>query len=521
MSPPICLLERACQGDAIERVTLTGERLEESWTPDASMGVSDRPRAAARWVSQIVTNHAERALALVCLDASGSFVSWTRPTTRDAKIIETVIRQSDGESLVGVGADLASFEDASMGEGLVGPDLASPGGGVFQVVLDDEPDGDMMSRAAVLAVRDPAAGLFLDELDALGVRVHAVDSIWHLIAAAWDPSTPLREHADEGELIVASDAPLSAVCVLDAEGKLVWSWTRGGRLVAAGQIRVPARDGSVHLREGSLARLNADWLAWSSQLGEAPRRVVFIASRGAGDDSELLSAQMIRDGLAKALPLATVDLALVEDALGETCRRVAGYRGEAISPPTDPSRSLVALANRPSRAHRGMHRWLAISLLALGVLAAAVAGTLLDQASEYRAGAMAFREELARVYQSSNTSEPASGMSAVTKLQEMVADAEQKRDEDDNITAPRPVLEELDTVLFVLSLYYDQGLELEHLDLGGGILTNRVVVSVAETSVYEELISSLNSMDSAIDWGQPSVRNRRNRIEVTLTGSWR
>ncbi len=516
MSPPICLIERASQGDAIERVTLTGERLEESWTPEASMGVSERPRAAARWVSQIVTNHADRALALVCLDASGSFASWTRPTTRDPRVVETVIRQSEGESLVGVGAEMGSFEESSRGEGLVGPDLTTPGGGVFQVLLEDEPEG-MMARAAVLAVRDPAASLFLDELDALGVRVQAVDSIWHLIASAWDPATPLREHADDGEMIVASDAPLSVVCVLDDGGMLVWSWTRGGRLVAAGQIRVPARDGEVHLREGSLARLNSDWLAWSGQLGTAPRRVVFIAPRGADDD---ISAQTIRDGLSRALPQATVDLALVEDPLGETCRRVAGYRGEAISPPSDPSRSLVSLANRPSRVHRGMHRWLAVGLLVLAVLAAVGASALFEQASAYRASAKTVRDEQMRVYQSTSPPEPASGQTAVFKLEEMVLAAETALKDGGEIPPPRPILEELDTLLFVLSLYYNQGLELEFLEFGG-FLSNRVVVSVEETSVYEELIRSLNNMDSAIDWAAPNQRTVRNRIEVTLTGGWR
>ena len=56
---------------------------------------------------------------------------------------------------------------------------------------------------AVLAAPDAPARLFLDQIDALGVRVERVITFWHALAEAWDPGA--KGSAAQGPDIITAE----------------------------------------------------------------------------------------------------------------------------------------------------------------------------------------------------------------------------------------------------------------------------------------------------------------------------
>jgi len=514
VSPPICFIERSAQGDLIERVRLVAERLDETYEASPAMAALDRAVSAAHWVCEVIADYAERSLACVCLDASGAVASWIRPTTRDPRVIETMIRQSDGEMLVGVQHAAGTSMEEGAGEALLGPDYTMPGGASFQVALPGIESED--ARAIALGVRDACVRVFLDELDAKGVRVDGVATIWHLIASAWDPGGVLARRGAPGDEVEA-EAQASAICLLEPRGVLDWCWSRAGHVIAAGTLRVPVSDGLPVLRAQSIARLRSDWLAWSVQLATAPTRAVLITPNLAEEGESALSRGELSEHLARALPGASVDVAFVEDPVGETCARVAGLRGDAICPPDDPTRSLPALIQRPGRAHRAMYRWASLTLLVIAIAGGLVSMVLFDHARHAREAAARFRNEQVRLYTQIPDTEPASGMRAVLALQDMIDARRRELDEGTGLAPPRPIMRELDTILFTLSLYPE--VELKDLDLDQGVLS-KLVVAVPDTRTYTELKQSLANMDTSLVLTSDNPVSRAGKVEVTLNFAW-
>ncbi len=515
MSPPICFIERSAQGDLIHRVRLVAERLDETYEASPAMAALDRAVSAAHWVCEVIADYAERSLACVCLDASGAVAGWIRPTTRDARVIETMIRHSDGEMLVGVQHAQGATLEENAGETLLGPDYTMPGGASFQVALPGIESED--ARAIVLAVRDACVRVFLDELDAKGVHVQGVATIWHLIASAWDPGGVLARRSPSSDE-VEGEAQTSAICLLEPRGVLDWCWSRAGHVIAGGTMRVPlASDARPVLRASALARLRSDWLAWSAQLATVPTRAVLITPELASDDDGALSRAELSEHLARALPSAAVDVAVVEDPVGETCARVVGLRGEAVCPPDDPTRSLPALIHRPGRTHRAMYRWASLAMLVIAIGAGLATMTLFDHAHRAREAATRFRNEQIRLYTQIPDTEPASGMRAVLALQDMIDTRRRELDEGAGLSPPRPIMRELDTILFTLGLYPD--VELKKLDLDQGVLSKLVVV-VPDTRTYTELKQSLTSMDTSLVLASDNPVSRAGKVEVTLNFAW-
>ncbi len=513
MSPPICFIERSAQGDLIERVRLVGERLDETYEASPAMAALDRAVSAAHWVCEVIADYAERSLACVCLDASGAVAGWIRPTTRDPRVIEMMIRQSDGEMLVGVQHAGASMEEG-VGETLLGPDYTMPGGASFQVALPGIESED--ARAIALGLRDACVRVFLDELDARGTRVHGVATIWHLIASAWDPAGVLARRGAPDDAVEA-DAKAGAICLLEPRGVLDWCWSRGGRVIAAGTLRVPVVDGLPVLRAQTIARLRSDWLAWAAQIATAPTRAMLITPDLAEGSGSALSRGELSEHLARALPGASVDVAFVEDPVGETCARVTGLRGEVICPPDDPTRALPALIQRPGRAHRAMYRWASLAMLVIAIAGGLASTVLFDHARRAREAASGFRNEQVRLYTQIPDTEPASGMRAVLALQDMIDARRRELDEGTGLTPPRPIMRELDTILFTLSLYPD--VELKDLDLDQGVLS-KLVVAVPDTRTYTELKQSLASMDTSLVLTSDNPVSRAGKVEVTLNFAW-
>lgn len=216
----------------------------------------------------------------------------------------------------------------------------------------DDANGDAIApttgRMTVVELHDGPVRLWLDQLDRQGVSPESVETLWHGMADAW-PSSGAADHTLTG-------------VVLELEDLVLWSWSRGRDLLAAGHARkaIPEapEDGAALSTPDSPAappRLALDWLAWSAQLGDAPQRVVVVAP----------DPNPLKDVIHERWPATKIDARAATDPLAHTLSALANQAVET----DDPRRCVVDLTHRPGRAHRWLSYWTvaAILLLALGI----------------------------------------------------------------------------------------------------------------------------------------------------------
>lgn len=428
----VCYVTRSGSGSMIRGLRLVAAGLAREWTAPEAQSVSSvdsggpspavgAAQAGAEFIAKTLEQVGMKRLASVCLDADGAVCAWLSAPSPEPSIVRATIEQSSLEadaSGAGVGAArLLSLSTAAPGTGSISDvslqALATPraaadgqdsGGGVATLASRLRPGRSKTrmpaskERYAVLAVPDAPVRVLLDELDARGIEVGAVVTLWHAMASGWDP------RSGEGE-----SAPPSAVVLVEPEGRLVWSWSRGGDLLAGGTMRLstfstraetgstlapvdaqatataaPAHASvSVDFSVADAGRLAMDWLAWSAQLGQCPRRVVCLASPNTGSSAGGDGPAVLGRLLARVWPGATIDAAVHADAVGATLGRLAGLGPErpqlskqepdALPPGQRPRTALTDLSTRPGRADRAQYRWAAGALVALALVVGAAA----------------------------------------------------------------------------------------------------------------------------------------------------
>ncbi|MCC6323084.1 MAG: hypothetical protein IT438_16800 [Phycisphaerales bacterium] len=440
--PAICYLERAGGGSFIRRVRLMAEGggaapFDRSWTapsvtaaPSSEAAASDAvstTRAAARWVAETLGQLGTRELSHVCVDPDGALCTWLSATSADPATITATLMQPEVDDGTGAGGGSGSAarllslgagsssgfspDDASV-QALATLDPPGTGSGISARLLSRRSAGALgidaqRSRYAVMAVPDAPVRVFLDELDARGLEVRQVTSLWHAMAAAWDPAA--QDSAfDESGRVVSSFSPSSAVVVVDPVGRLVWAWSHAGQLVAGGAMRLRSavrrasdaeaetaddqatarRVGAEHadqtvleFTEAETGRLVMDWLSWSAQLGHCPQQVACIGPAPATDASTgQPDPSLIGQSLGRAWPGATIGVGIHADPIGATLLRLtAATPGKALNPeaavavgPDDPRSALVGLSSRPGKADRGMYAWKAIGIVGAALIVGAV-----------------------------------------------------------------------------------------------------------------------------------------------------
>ncbi len=484
------------------RARLLSERSDESWLA-ATLSAADAESAeagaldAAEWIrDRLAETRTPRHLDTLCLDVDGAACSWVKGREADAELIRSAVE--------GMGA-LPAGEDDGLDPGQT-PGIADrlprlP----LEVSYDLLGETNTETRAAVLAAPDAPARLLMDRLDALGVRVGRVVTLWHALAEAWDPGA--RADATPGAGIVSAEHPPAAVVAIDHDAaRLVWAWARGGTLLACGsarlrQTRTDDRRPASEVHEHDIARLAGDWLGWSAQTGVCPSRVVVVgrpSQRG-------LSAGEIGSGLTRAWPGALTDLVGCEDAVAETLRRTLDARHiNAFKP----------LTERPTRAHRSAFRWSALTLLVaatcVGVLAALLfgrAGRTRDLVSDQRAA----RTELLNAVDPSLIMDPLPLGAIDARIAQIERRTGAVREEN-----PRPILAELETLSMVLVM---PGVTLDEIEVNDTIVTVKVKVPDVETA--EQLYGALRSIGgSQLQWNPWSPVSQGNRIAVSFTASW-
>lgn len=466
-------------------------------------------RDAAAWIKERLLAGTEktRQIGTLCLDTDGAVCSWVKPEDADPDLLRASVEQA-GE----IDHDDFDAPDAS-GASERFPDLP--------LEVDYEPllgsPTSVGARTAVIAAPDIPARLLIDQLDAIGIRVGSITTLWHAVALAWDPGARASGLKD-AQRIVASSSPVTASIVVDAQkGLLVWSWSQAGTLIACGTVRLPRIGGADHhhavVTEPGISRLGADWLGWSSQLGVAPSRIQFIApSFGPavkieeGDQpNPALDGAGIGNALSRAWPGASIDLVEHEDPIGETLNQLAKREVET---------TLTALGARPGRAHRSMYRWGAASLIAASVVVGIGAWHFLGRASESKNRIAAVAVEQRSLLEALD---PSIALSPFPLSEVQTKIAELRGSADPLITAEdRPVMTELDTISLVVGV---PGITVQSIVVNSFGAT--VIVRSDEIKVVELLNQSLDQIGgSSLQWRSPNFVPKGDLIEATFKATW-
>jgi len=368
MPAPACLIATdltACR--------LVGDGLRDAWSAppvaedqaETTAAVRARIESCAAWLASVPA--VRRRLSLVCIDIDESECRWIRTGALDPALLNATLR-SAGEDwgdrllagtvqpLARAGAANGAAPARSAGAGIKGliQRLNRPVGG-------PGPKAPIGATAlAVVNTPDAAARLWLDALDARGVRADLVTSLWHAMAAAWctDPDT--------------------TGAVIHDNNRLVWCWGRDGQLLVGGSVSLQG-DASFDGDSRALHRLSLDWLTWSTELGTPPSRLAVLAPR----------ARTLAEALAARWPDVRFeprdDEAPIDSTLKQASERLSAVDSNA------PGRALIGLSTRPTRASRTQHLWAAAAIL-LFALAVGVLGFRLNQ----RAGELVTLAEQAR-----------------------------------------------------------------------------------------------------------------------------
>lgn len=528
MSVHVCYISRSDRGGRLTGVRLSSGHAENVWEAPRLLDAPSVIDQAAAWIKERLGG--SRRLGALCVDVDGGVCSWVSADEPDPQLVRAIIE--------GAGpADAAGELDGEMGGVRRFPDL--PGETTIEPLGEPKPgearrqaEPSTGTRLATLSLPDVPARLLLDRLDALGVRVDRVVTLWHALAGCWDPdaSDPGGRRADR--VVATSEGPAAVVAIDADSGRLAWSWSADGALLAAGSMRLahrhlagpehdePTRHGasvvnggpSVHVTPSDVGRLTGDWLSWSAQLGIRPGRIVVVGEPAGGNGT--LDLGGLGTALAKRWDVP-IDLIGGHDAIGATLARLT------TAPAQDgPRRQVAALTDRPGRAHRSMFRWSAAALFGLAVAIGAAAFQILDVSGANDERVDALRQQRFDVLNAFDPTLAVDPFPTMTlrSAREMEEQASRRPALDEQL----PVLAELETVALVVG---HPGVELREITIGS--VSSTVTARVPDLKSAEDLERSLKEISgSRLLWFERSItdipaRNEQPRqIEAKFTAVW-
>lgn len=547
----MCYLGRADRGDKLTQVRLVeAGSPEETWEGSAAVdepiGVRVQAAEAAQWVAQRAAKSpgGPGEIDLLCLDIDGASCAWLTAPSPDPAVVAAALAQAAGDGTPAGVWSPATGSDSSVQALAIAPVKAERNG--LQVGLKRSSKAPVAvaggERLAVMALPDVLGRLFIDELDDRGIAVGRAISFWHALGLAWDP---VNAAPAGGRDIVATSAAVAAVVLIDPAGRLIWSWSRQGELLAAGTIKLAIdrsdRDLAVRVGAPEVARLTNDWLSWSVQLGLAPSRIVCLGPDMSGDDEsaaaralqtragpraaivESLTPAALGSALGLAWPGATVDLAVHDDPIGVTLARLASSR-VPVAPADNARISLVGLSRRPGRMHRSMYRWAAVAVFAAAVALLAVGIKAWGVAS--RAGSMATASREGMIQKVKSLAPPSSNTIEQVKaeqtprvyLGEQLAKKRQAMDPTGGLDPAKPILAELETISYVLGT---PDIQIEKISmLSSGPVIN---IIVPNTETGEGILAGLRDVgESHVQWRMEFSRSREaGKQGLTFYGMWK
>ncbi len=479
MSVRVCYVERADRGTMLRALRLVGQTGEDQW-PGEGGGEAGEAEDGAAWIKQrLAGTRSTSSLAMLCLDIEGGICSWLTSPSTNPSVVATLARQGAGfsESASRPGTSAVEFYagDAFSSSVQALETQAQTGGSPsrFRRAPSVQPHESL--RLAVLAMGDVPARLLVDALDRQGVPVDSVASLWHLMAGAWDPAAPRSTEPTEDQALMGQTASLTAVIIVDPQSsRLIWCWSRAGRLVLAGSMRVrqgaPETDALANADEAAptttlygeeeVSRLVTEWLTWAAQVNQAPSRFVCVLP-----DHGTQAADFGR-ALGKAWPGAAVDVVTNDDPVGATLKRTANIldntplKGEE----PDPRAGLVDLSRRPGTQHRRMYLWWSGAIAAAALVMSVIGFQLRASADSAREAAKDWRKQglaaIGEVFPDALVDRP--GVNKYQAFKTEVEKTEKKLRPADRTDEAMPVIEELETISLVVG---NSGYSIESIDL--------------------------------------------------------
>lgn len=486
----------------LSHIRRSGPGGEASWTatpiPDAAerddiKPMLDRVRAAAAWCA---TGTGRRRLDRVVIDVDESVCLMVRTPSTARPVLAASVRA--GSQDWGDLAPITGLEPlidppsktTRKQKGAQGPDT-----------VEQESDG---VSVAVISQTDALTRLWLDALDARGIRIGEVCSLWHAAAQAWGGPNP-------------NEVTLVLLCEPE---RIVWSMARGMDLLCGGSASVPTAAATEDALPASVSppdplsvavrRCSLDWLSWSGQLGVTPDRVVAVGPR-AGTIVDLLPAGWKRTPASSGGSTTLLDTHVDADPVGLTCTRLA-HR------PTEPGRprarrSLVRLSSRPTRVTRWRYGWAAAALVILGLGFGGLGYRLAKAGNELRAASQQVREHLlARARTVVPNIAPNSNV--VWDLEAVVGKMRQAP----AFAAPSPPPKIFDELLRVCeSLAKFPGAKIKSVSLAGD--GGRLACTVADRESNELLMAALKD-GGLMEWAAPRDAST-DFTTLNLNGGWR
>lgn len=293
---------------------------------DNARPLLERVRAAAAWV---VSSAGRRRIDHLVADVDES-VCYMLRTPSLARPVLAATARTHGQDW-GELAPIAGLEP-----------LADPQPTKRRTKAEAEDDDGV--AAPVISQTDSLIRLWLDALDARGVKVSMVSSLWHAMAQALGT-------AGQGV----------GLLVLAEHERLVWALARGDELLCGGSAtigtpeRAPTPESPAHdpIRT-AVRRASLDWLTWFGQLGVAPESITIVGP----------SAGALAEALPDTLRTLTVHTQPEDDPAAWVCGRLSQ---RALPSRPSARAALVRLTNRPTRATRWRYAWGAAALVLLGL----------------------------------------------------------------------------------------------------------------------------------------------------------
>ncbi len=511
MSERLCYIRRTDRGAALRGLRLLGGHTDDTW--DSGSGadptlVLETISESAEWIRHRLDASSSRELGALVLDPDGAVCTWVKPEDADPTMLDAAISEGPIEHDPD---DLEPVVQSGISDRL--PRL--PRELDFQALSTEQTSTG--ARAAIFAIPDVAGLLLMDALDAMGIRPQRFTTIWHALSLAWDPGFAQGSSAQR---IVSSDSPVAAVIAIDPiDARLIWTWSREGELICAGSMRLRRvqhdHEPRAVVRSGDIARLCADWLSWSSQLGLSPSRVVVLGDPAVGEISEdtppheqPLDPGQMGSALSQRWPDATIDLMGESDPIGATLRKIAQQeRCGALG-------MLSGLESRPTRAHRSMFRWAGLALTGAALVVLLVGYQMMSRASAVRNETRAIQAQQGEALRSYDERLFMS-MIPVLDLQaerNQIAGAQSPI----SVVQSKPILRALETVSFVIGA---PGIEISKVTINNRTVT--LTLEVDNITQAEQINSNLRSIDDRLlRWGSMTPQNRGNKIQVTYLAEW-
>lgn len=546
MSARIAYLSRADRGARLIGVRLLGAHADDTWNPGAAQeldpvsGAASDARGAGKWIAQRLAERAGASLAALCLDADGATCSWVSSPSAEPAAIASIARQGPAheEAVPGLSSaqsPLSYFAESPQDSQVQG--LVEPAPGKRRHDPSSAPE-----RVGVLAVGDLAARLVVDELDDAGVPVDQVTTLYHLLAAAWDPSARQTSAAitADSDVIVSDSAPVTAIVLVEPAGRLVWAWSRRGLLLAGGSIRLPmlrlepvaepadnqplpesAGEARLSIHDTDIARLCAEWISWSMQLGVAPDRAVCLLPESAAmvetESGTVPTAQL----LGKRWGNIPIDAAIHEDPIGATLLRVIAKEEDRAQLAADPRAGLPLLSHRPTRAHQRLYFWAAGAVLLISAGLAIAAWRVESAAAAARRAAEAYKVNIEAMVQQVHPPARISQGGVTLALRQELAKLQKQFAPVEKSDPSQPILDELDTLSSVLGA---PELELTEIQLTNTTVTVKVVTPDLPTA--ELVLDALRSVGGSHvgSWSQTFTQQtgaqNSGKVSAIFNGLW-